>query len=341
MECRSEDSGRLGPNVECWRLDHVSSPLFVRFGGEFGTSSEFVELIRERRTIIDELVREHGGIVLVETPVRTAREFDEFSSSFPSYEQGYVGGAGPRSSVVGNVMEATKVAPPFKITIHQEMAYMAEYPPRIAFHCARPAEQGGETIVASMAEFMKRIPASVDRKLREHGIRGVRNYSPLRDAAGKKTVQHIDEKGWDEVFGTEDKSLVDRICRDKNMTPIWNDDGTLTLVTYMDAFTRHPKLGKKFYRNIIHIDFLNTDLGKDDFEQKRRRAKQKMPTGYSFGNGTDLTSNERANLESALDDVTLAWQWNAGDIMVLDNLQMGHGRNPYVGERETFVALLS
>lgn len=340
MEARIEVSTPFRERAECWKIDHASSPLFIKFTEEGLSSSTFVDLICDQSKILDALVLEHGGVVLRETSIRDAGQFNDFSTVFPQHDQGYVGGAGPRSSVSGNVWEATKVDPRYKITIHQEMAYMANYPARIAFHCALPAEEGGETIVASMAEFMKKIPASLGERLREHGIRGVRNYSPAHDADGKKTVQHIDEKSWDEVFGTDNKSEVDQICSEKGMEPIWNEDGTLTLVTYMDAFTKHPRLGTDFYRNIIHINFADTDLGKEDVEQQQRLAKQKLRTGYTLGDGSALTDEERASLEMALDEVTLAWPWKAGDIMLLDNLQMGHGRNPYAGERETFVVLL-
>jgi len=339
-EARIEVQTPFQGSAECWKIDHASSPLFVKFTGEGLSSSEFVDLIRDQRSVLDALVLEHGGVVLRETPIGDADQFNEFSSAFPQYDQGYVGGAGPRSSVSGNVWEATKVDPRYKITIHQEMAYMANYPAQIAFHCAKPAGEGGETIVASMTEFMKAIPAALGKRLREHGIRGVRNYAPAHEADGKKTVQHIDEKSWDEVFDTDVKSEVDQICSEKGMEPIWNEDGTLTLVTYMDAFTKHPRLGTEFYRNIIHINFADTDLGRDDEGQKERVSKQKLPTGYTLGDGSPLSDEDRAGLETALDEVTLAWSWKAGDIMLLDNLQMGHGRNPYVGERETFVVLL-
>jgi len=340
MDCSRQVSTRLDKDAESWKLDHVSSPLFLRHRNPDITSEAFVDWIAENRSVIDDLVLEHGGVVLRQTPTQNPEEFDTFTDVFPQHGGGYVGGAGPRSAIVGKVWEATKMAPQFKITIHQEMAYMANYPARIAFFCSQPAEKGGETIVASMAEFMKGIPASVMQKLEEHGIRGVRNYSPAHDADGKSTVQHIDEKSWDETFGTDDRNEVEELCRARGMNPIWNDDGTLTLVTYIDAFTRHPILDKLFYRNIIHIDFANTEVGADDEDQKKRLQKQKMPTGYAFGNGDAVTSMEIEELMTALDEVTLAWKWEVGDIMLLDNLQMGHGRNPYEGERETFVVLL-
>jgi alpha-ketoglutarate-dependent taurine dioxygenase len=40
------------------------------------------------------------------------------------------------------------------------------------------------------------------------------------------------------------------------------------------------------------------------------------------------------------DDVTIVWPWQTHDLMILDNLQISHWRNPFIGERETEVAML-
>lgn len=339
LELAPELRHALGSDISASVLDHVSSPLFLEFPSNL-TSQDVTQRVRASAPALDSLILQHGGVVLRNTGLSGPADFDAFIGAFPAYERGYVGGAGPRSLVTGQVWEATKVDQRYKITVHQEMAYMADFPPRIAFYCARAAESGGETIVARMSEFMKRIPSELMHELAAHGVRSVRNYARAHEADGKSTVQHIDEKSWDEVFGTDDRGAVEAICAERNIECIWNDDGTLTLVEYMSAFTKHPILDKEFYRNIVHINFAQTELGSANVEHQERVARQKMRTGLSLGSGEELSAEQFGVMERALDEVTLAWDWRAGDVMVLDNLQMGHGRNPFEGERETFVALL-
>jgi alpha-ketoglutarate-dependent taurine dioxygenase len=43
---------------------------------------------------------------------------------------------------------------------------------------------------------------------------------------------------------------------------------------------------------------------------------------------------------ACIDKATFSWPWRNGDVMILDNLQVWHGRNPYQGPRDVQVALL-
>jgi hypothetical protein len=69
-------------------------------------------------------------------------------------------------------------------------------------------------------------------------------------------------------------------------------------------------------------------------------AAGKLPTGYTFGNGEEMTREEAAEVHAILDEVTEIWPWQSGDLMMLDNLQVAHGRSKFSGDRETLVALL-
>jgi alpha-ketoglutarate-dependent taurine dioxygenase len=66
-----------------------------------------------------------------------------------------------------------------------------------------------------------------------------------------------------------------------------------------------------------------------------------LATGYTYGDGTLLPLEDAEKLMDILGEVTECWQWQAGDTMIVDNLQVSHGRNKYSGTRETLVALLN
>ncbi len=68
---------------------------------------------------------------------------------------------------------------------------------------------------------------------------------------------------------------------------------------------------------------------------------KKFPTGATLGDGKRLDAEEMAHIDTLCDKATYAWPWRDGDVMVLDNLQVWHGRNPYEGERDVQVALLA
>jgi alpha-ketoglutarate-dependent taurine dioxygenase len=127
------------------------------------------------------------------------------------------------------------------------------------------------------------------------------------------------------------------MCAQKGLTPIWNPDGSLTLLTPLDPFVSHPQTGQLLYRSVIHM----RPQSQSDELSRRIRATQKHPTGATLGNGESLLADELHQIDIACAARTVHWRWQAGDVMLVDNLQVWHGRNPYEGERETQVALLN
>jgi alpha-ketoglutarate-dependent taurine dioxygenase len=332
----------IDEKVTCSLLPGKTVPLFIApRPGMLGSLPAFIDWTRQHRTILDALILQFGGIVLRGFPLATPEHFSVVSELFPAYGLGYTGGQSPRKTVTGKVMEATQLAGNLKIFLHQEMAYMNTYPPRIAFFCVKPAETGGETIIGPMREVTERLSTSIRERLEKHGVRGIRNYAPVGSSEGKPVTDHPDNRPWDHGFGTDDCSQVEATCASMRVEPHWNDDGSLTVVSYTDGVTTHPVTGERFYRTILHTTYSTYDRlpGGAELRQKMIDAK-KLPTGYAFGNGEEITSEEAEAIHAIFQDVEVRWPWQRGDVMILDNLQVAHGRSPFTGERETLVALL-
>jgi hypothetical protein len=328
---RTAESGL--PDVCCTLAQPGRPPLFIQpLSGKLRDLDAAIVWMRDHRPVLDRLIVEHGGIVLRGFPLQTAEDFDRASGVFPPYRQGYLGGNSPREVVLGKVLESTRMDAKLRLPVHSEMAYMRVWPPRIAFFCVTPAPLGGETIIADLRAVSRRLPASVREKVAKLGIRIVRNYAPPVDELAQK-IDHPDAVPWNKALQTHDRAEVERNCERLGMEPIWNDGDSLTLVTQVEAFAMHPVTGQSIYRSTIH------HAGRTYSEQPFS-ARQALPTGMTLGDGSRLTDEEIEQVNAILDEETLHWPWRAGDLMILDNLQIAHGRNPYEGQRETLVTLL-
>ncbi len=328
------------PQVRCLLPEAGAPPLFILADpGAFPSIEQVVAWITAHRAVLDALITEHGGIVLRDFPVVTSEDFNAAISVFPNYRRGYIGGAGPRAKITGQVMEATQLDETMRLTLHSEMGYTRSFPPRIAFFCRKPAEAGGETTIGNMRAFMAMFPADIREKLERHGGRTIRNFAPAGASKGQRMTDHPDRRGWDDAFETDDRSEVEARCAEMGMAPIWNDDGTLTLVTDLTAFETHPVTGETFYRLHIHTNKAFETPERNALTQALR-ASQRMPSGHSLGNGEPLPDDDCERLAANYRAVTVAWPWHSGDVMILDNLIVTHGRNPYQGTRDTQVALL-
>jgi hypothetical protein len=88
-----------------------------------GGVDEFLAAVRsEREARLEPLLRDAGALLLRGFPARTAADFDRAVDAFGYEELPYVGGAAPRTNVVGRVFTANESPPDQKIPFHHEMA---------------------------------------------------------------------------------------------------------------------------------------------------------------------------------------------------------------------------
>ncbi|GAA5233983.1 hypothetical protein FOZ76_26965 [Verticiella sediminum] len=326
----------LDSRVRCYELRPGRAPLFIeRVDPRLANAEDFHAWLAATRPTIDRLIVDHGGIVLRGFPVRDTPDFVRLTGEFPQFQSGYAGGRAPRSAIKGHVMESTRLAPSVHLILHSEMAYVRDYPRRIAFYSRVTAPVGGETTIGDMRDLVAAMPAALVEKLQRHGTRMASNYGP-RAVSMDATYAHMDLRGWNQAFYTEDPAEVERICAAKGLEPIWNADGSLTVLTPLEPLVEHPITGQRLFRSVIHVppQAENAELTRE------LRSRQQYPTGATLGNGEPLSEDELQTLRTLCRERGAAWPWQDGDVMILDNLQVWHGRNPYEGAREVQVALL-
>jgi hypothetical protein len=69
------------------------------------------------------------------------------------------------------------------------------------------------------------------------------------------------------------------------------------------------------------------------------RDRPARPYEVRLGDGTPITLDEIAQIYDALDAEEIAFPWQRGDLLLLDNIAVAHGRNPFKGSRDIQVAL--
>jgi hypothetical protein len=194
---------------------------------------------------------------------------------------------------------------------------------------------GGETIIGCNRAFTQRLPSELRDKLERLGGKTVMNFAPKGSSKHLEFLEHPDLRAWDDVFQTDSETEVEELCVGRSLTPVWNPDGSLTLMCDTSVFTIHPVTGEKFYRSTIHANGTFGEAG------VKLAATQKQPSGWYLGDGTLMSAEDAGLIKSIYEDVEQAWQWLSGDLMILDNLQTLHGRNAFSGPREVLVAILA
>jgi alpha-ketoglutarate-dependent taurine dioxygenase len=331
---KSSAVGRSAPAA--WRVEAGSAPV-----------SGIAQWMLERREEIVATLHVDGALLLRGFPqIRRPQDYEQvISAAFPHLRD-YVGGSSPRTQLHGRIMTATETPPNWSIPLHQEMAYTTTGPHRVAFLCLVPATGGGGlSLLGDMAVALEVIPPDARDEFERRGLR-LRRILPSRESTQSKAGI---KKTWQEVFDTEDARLVNDIVRDRGWDCCWLDAVTLQLTQErMAATRRHPVTGRAVWHNQAHffapacmIEWAARDARVTD-ERELRAALDTRPDladNVLFGDGEPVPGDMALTVSRSLRSLEQGFVMERGDILIIDNILMAHGRSSFAGERKLLIAL--
>ena len=147
------------------------------------------------------------------------------------------------------------------------------------------------------------------------------------------TRSYNDEIGasWTEVFGTDDPRAVEAYCRANAIDFAWQPGGELRTRQRRSAVVRHPVTGQRCWFN--QVAFLNQWTLDPDVRDYLLDVygDEGLPFNTRFGNGDPIGEDVVALLNEVYEANTLREPWQAGDLLLVDNVRTAHSREPYDG----------
>lgn len=67
-------------------------------------------------------------------------------------------------------------------------------------------------------------------------------------------------------------------------------------------------------------------------------AEDELPANTYYGDGEAITDEVVAHIRDCYRAAAIRIDYRSGDILVIDNMLMAHGREPYIGPREVAIA---
>jgi alpha-ketoglutarate-dependent taurine dioxygenase len=314
-------------------------------GGD-AARDEVCAALAAKRAQIDDILNHYGGLIVRGFDrLRTAEDFEQAILQVTPALRDYVGGTSPRMAVHGKIMTATYVPPSWSIPLHQEMAYTRTPPARITFFCEQPATTGGHSTVGDMRAALAQIDPAIRRKFDRHGLQLRRTLPSPRTLKLKPGVQ----KSWPEVFGVDEPAAVERIVAAKGWRAQWRADDTLQLwQDILPAIKAHPTTGALLWCNQAHffapacmLAWAREDgrMAEHDAIAQARTANPDMLDDVFFGNGEPVPDEDALHVYRVLRALERPIRLQRGDLLMLDNLILAHGRTPFTGARSILVAL--
>ena len=338
-----EQAARFGDDVACAAPIAGGLPLFIEptRAALRSDGAQAAAWFRDHRPAFEAAVLEHGAVVLRGFAIQSTEDFAQLVAHFTPHAMGYAGGATARQTIKGNVYEASRIPPEVTIMLHQEMAYLPNYPRLLAFFCRSPARQGGATTIGDMRRFTAMVPEHVLSKVKKMGVRYLRNFrSP--DTRDERSDPIYNHRTWQEAFFTSDPREVEQNCRERKLDFEWLPDGSLTTSNRLPGWVRHPQTGDVVWFNHIASQIIHRRWMGDKFNDFHRIYGDDLPraTDTRYGDGARVADADFTRIHDLLEEVTVEFPWQGGDVMFVDNILTAHGRMPFAGERDVQVALL-
>ena len=279
------------------------------------------------RDHIEITLLEYGGILFRDAFLDTQDHFERFISTFFPTVLHYVERSTPRTKLSERVYTSTEYPRNRSIALHNESSYSSTWPGKICFYCLTPAHQNGETPLADVRRVYDRIPPHILGEFAEKGWRLVRNYM---EGAGLT---------WQTAFQTEDRSVVEEYCRASEIHCEWRGADHLRTSQSRNAIARHPKTAESVWFNhaaFWHISSLEPEARAAMLEVFQ---EEDLPYNTYYGDGSRIDDTVVEQIRKAYEDEKVVFSWMKGDLLLLDNMLVAHGRNPFGGPRQILVAM--
>ena len=282
---------------------------------------------RSHAEFIESNLMKYGAFLFRGFGLATQTDFEEFLTAISLPRMHYTEGATPRTDLGRMIYTSTEYPAEHSIALHNELNYVTTWPMKIFFFCVTPAEQQGATPIADVRRVFNRIDPRIRDRFIEKGWMLIRNFGDGLSLP------------WQTAFRVKDRAELEEYCRSARVTWEWKEGDRLRTRQVRPVVRRHPKTGESVWFN--HVAFWHVS----SLEPKVREmflaefSPEDLPFNACYGDGTSIEDEVVAELRHAYDEETVAFPWQTGDLLMIDNMLVAHGRQPYAGARKILAAM--
>jgi alpha-ketoglutarate-dependent taurine dioxygenase len=293
-----------------------------------GDPADLLSFASNRHTQILEDLAHHGAVLLRGLAGTGVEALGPVAETLAPPLMEYQDRAAHRSQIAGHVYTSADYPPGHELFLHNEATYALRFPRRLFLHCITSAESGGETPIADSTKICARLAPDILRAFARRGVRYVRNFGT--GAFGPT---------WQNAFQTTDRDELERYCRAAGIEFEWLDDERLRTKQTRPALIRHLKSGRPVWFNhaaTLHVSTLPAGPRRTIL---KLFSEESYPCNTYYGDGATIEPAVLDAIRDAYRKESTTFEWQPGDLLVLDNLRVAHGRYAFKGSREVLAVL--
>jgi len=288
--------------------------------------TDALQQLREGAELNQDRLARHGALLFRGFAIDSGQAFEQFARTLTGDLYGDYGDL-PKEAAGQDIYESTPYPATEMILFHNESSHMTSWPTRQLFYCAVPARRGGATPIVDCRRMLDRLAPEVVDAFERKGLRYVRVFNEGLDVP------------WQEFFRTSDRGEVEAKCGAMGIQAIWLADGTLRTEALCPAVLSHPVTGERVFFNQVqlhHPATLNREVREDLVSIF---GAERLPRNVTYGDGSPIGDDVIADVGQAYEHCAVRFSWQAGDVVLLDNMLVAHARDPFEGPRKIMVAM--
>lgn len=302
---------------------HPGKPAMLRIE----SSGDALSWASEHRDALRAAVTEHGTVLVrglgLSDPTEVGAVVHRLVTSLMAEKEAFA----HREAYPSGIYSSSAWPPNQQMCMHHELSYRLDFPGLMLFACLIAPTNGGAIALADSPTVLDALPTELVERFDREGWVLIRNYT---DEIGLSVA---------EAFGTEDRSAVESYCLANSIDLEWQPDGGLRTRQHRNAVVQHPITGQRCWFN--QIAFLNQWTMNPEVREflVDMYGADGLPFNTSFGNGDPIGEDVVKVVNDVYEANAVRESWQAGDLMLVDNIRTAHSRDPFEGSREVLVAM--
>ena len=299
-------------------------PLVLAAQGS-GSLDDARQWVRSQRERLLESLSRHGAILFRGFAIRDANDFDSFIRAFElesfTYDESFSNAV--RVNCTELVFTANEAPPDVSIYLHHEMAQTPLFPSRLFFCCEIAPSSAGETPLCRSDVLLERLQVAEPEFVENCEKLGIRysNVMPVADDA-----ESGQGRSWRNTLNVADRAEAESRLDSMGYRYEWLDDESLRATTQVMPAIRTLANGRRVFFNQLIAAF---------------RGWQEAEKSVWFGDDTPIPPASMHTACRLADELSFDLPWQAGDVALVDNFLVMHGRRPFAGKRRVLVSLVA
>ena len=327
----SESTLLISPVALPGQQEHEGEPfpLALECGTPTASLEEVESWIAAHAEELGRRASRHGAILFRGFPVRTVEDFDRFVAAFGlenfAYEDSLSNAV--RVNKTPRVFTANEAPPSVAIYFHHEMAQTPLYPGKLFFFCEKAAEEGGATPICRSDVLWDRLAKARPGFADDCANKGL-TYSNVMPS--ENDPESGMGRSWQSTLKSESPADAERRLRELGYRWEWLEDGSLRATTPVLPAVRDLPGGRKSFFNQLIAAYRG-------WKDKRNDPSKAI----TFGDGTPLDRDAVGEAIALADDLAFDIPWQQGDVALIDNYVVMHGRRTFSGTRKVLASLVA